>query len=486
MDSTIPPIVRGEFVYRDTLFVDAGGEGRRHPRASPSELKDLLNGKVPKDQVGHWYEAQLIHYGLPRSKQKDTAKVRLQQALSQGKLKVPAHLGEMEAQMKREYAGAVRKAKRASSGNGDAVASSTGGKKRKNEEVSAESAKKTKLSMNVGDISINIEHGASASGKKSTESAGKSSKAAAPAKKTSAAKKIDTTSKETAAAGLPSANASAKASSSSKKAPAKVQDAQINQSLGTSSDIKSTAGSGAKAKPDAKAKPQPKVKAEPKAKTEPKAKVESKAKAEAKAKMEPKVKAELKVKAEPPKVKREPDIKPETKLQAAAKAKKNSEVKADPDADSMDVDNFAQEMPGTRYVTGVFTLDCPQLADQLPDEADNFRLFLCVDNGSIWGGFELGQKTGVLRIDEIPIDRTGSFGWRARDSWEGGRLTFGRGCFGEIEFFGVGKVMGRFEGLFNEPMLFQGRRQPGPLWCGRSAYSFQQEWDGFVRDAYGR
>ena len=76
-----------------------------------SELKALLNGKTPKDQVAHWYEAQLIHYGLQRSKEKNIAKVRLQQALNQGKLKVaPPHLLDLEGQMKKEYASAVRKA----------------------------------------------------------------------------------------------------------------------------------------------------------------------------------------------------------------------------------------------------------------------------------------------------------------------------------------------------------------------------------------
>lgn len=97
MDVSIPPIVRGESVYRDTLFVDVGGEGKRHTRAYECELKDLLNGKAPKDQVAHCYEAQLIHYGLHRSKDKNTAKVRLQQALNQGNLQFPPHVADMEA-----------------------------------------------------------------------------------------------------------------------------------------------------------------------------------------------------------------------------------------------------------------------------------------------------------------------------------------------------------------------------------------------------
>lgn len=101
MDAAVPPVTRGEFLYRDILLVDCGGDLKRHARAPESEIKRLLNGKDVKDQVGHWCEAQLIHYGLQRSKDKNTAKVRLQQALNQGKLKSqPPHLADMEGQMK--------------------------------------------------------------------------------------------------------------------------------------------------------------------------------------------------------------------------------------------------------------------------------------------------------------------------------------------------------------------------------------------------
>jgi hypothetical protein len=82
MNTNTPPIIRGEFVYHNVLLVDAGGDLKRHPRASLGDIKTLLDGKTPKDQVAHFYEAQLIHYGLQRSKDKNTAKVRLQQALN--------------------------------------------------------------------------------------------------------------------------------------------------------------------------------------------------------------------------------------------------------------------------------------------------------------------------------------------------------------------------------------------------------------------
>ncbi|KAK4995610.1 hypothetical protein LTR66_004613 [Elasticomyces elasticus] len=117
MTDPVQPVTRGDFVYRNIFFVDVGNQNL-HPRASVAELTALLrpdlgsaSSSAAKDQVGHWYEAQLVHYGLPRSKVKNTAKMRLLQALNEGKLGVPAELVRQEAQMKKEYLAAKRKDK---------------------------------------------------------------------------------------------------------------------------------------------------------------------------------------------------------------------------------------------------------------------------------------------------------------------------------------------------------------------------------------
>ena len=111
-----PEVRNGDFVFRDALFAEIS-DGKRHPRAAPSDLKDLLLPKkgtpAAKDQVAHWYEAQLIHYGLARSKDKNTAKVRLTAALSTDGLKVPPNIQNIETELKKEYAAGVRKLKAA-------------------------------------------------------------------------------------------------------------------------------------------------------------------------------------------------------------------------------------------------------------------------------------------------------------------------------------------------------------------------------------
>lgn len=133
------------------------------------------------------------------------------------------------------------------------------------------------------------------------------------------------------------------------------------------------------------------------------------------------------------------------------------------------------------------------LTEQLPEAADTLRLFMCVDQdtGITWGSFELAMKSGVIKIDDIGVERKLSFGWRSRDS-ETTRLQFGKGCFGDIAFYGDEQVRGCFYNLFPSTnggfalAEFEGMRRPGPAWCGRSAPSFRDEWEDFPKEAYGR
>lgn len=111
-----PAVTSDKFVYND-VFLAQVDDNKRHTRASVPELTHLLrpesSSAPPKDQVGHWYQAQLLHYGLPPSKDKNTAKVRLLQAINAGKLAVPDHVNKLEKEMKKEFVAAAKKAKAA-------------------------------------------------------------------------------------------------------------------------------------------------------------------------------------------------------------------------------------------------------------------------------------------------------------------------------------------------------------------------------------
>ncbi|KAK5091195.1 hypothetical protein LTR05_001375 [Lithohypha guttulata] len=154
----------GSFVYRDAFFAEVA-EGKRHARASDPELRNLLLPKKgsapPKDQVAHWYEAQLLHYGLPRTKDKNTAKVRLMGALTSGKLSVPSDVQKVEADLKKEYANNQRRAKAAAKKEQTQVVNvPAAGKKRKAgdlENTSSSKSATTKISVKVGDMTFEID-----------------------------------------------------------------------------------------------------------------------------------------------------------------------------------------------------------------------------------------------------------------------------------------------------------------------------------------
>lgn len=118
--SFAPPISRNGFHYNGDLYVEVGNLNR-HKRASIAEITALLRPDLTKskgrrtpskDEFGHWYTAQLIHYGLPPSQDKARAKVRLLEALNASKT-VPPVIKKLEDSLQKEYQAAERKAKAA-------------------------------------------------------------------------------------------------------------------------------------------------------------------------------------------------------------------------------------------------------------------------------------------------------------------------------------------------------------------------------------
>lgn len=167
MSSFAPPVQRDSYLYQDGFYVDVGN-ANRHKRATPAELTALLrpakNAAAIKDEVGHYYEAQLIHYGLAQSKNKAVAKVRLLEALNQGSLKVPDSVVDVEKALKKQWEAENRKAKKAFQGGGKQGAevakeektpvkkpankpAATAARKRAAEDGDAKPAKKTKTEI---------------------------------------------------------------------------------------------------------------------------------------------------------------------------------------------------------------------------------------------------------------------------------------------------------------------------------------------------
>ena len=117
VEATVPPISRYGFSYSNNSFtVDLPDKDshHKHTRADINTLSSLLRSETPtsptqstprrfQDNASHWYQAQLLHYGLKFTKDKQIAKRRLLEALNNATLEVPSFVRDLERDLKMEW-----------------------------------------------------------------------------------------------------------------------------------------------------------------------------------------------------------------------------------------------------------------------------------------------------------------------------------------------------------------------------------------------
>ena len=406
-----PAVVRDNFVYNDAFFAQVD-ENKRHPRASVAELTSLLRPETSstppvKDQVGHWYQAQLVHYGLQPSKDKNTAKVRLLQAINANTLSVPVHVTKLEKDMKKEFTAAAKKTKISEK----APTAPAKSKKRTHEEATTN----TKITLTFGGVSIAVDQQTAASITSAVAGA------VPAAKKTKVAKDSAIISK-------------AKLDKNDAPTVKSKKSAQNAESikLKPSATINKPARENAPAKPQTKSaevKPQKKD-APAKAKAIPKPKDPSTA---AKPKAEPKLNKS---------VEEDKSDAPVRKKQTARRSKPFHPLPSDrpPGDQSQHTHDHTpinwNDLPrvkseSDRNINGTYLL---HLRSHSPANVAEFngppRISIHHDlhTDKLWGHFVIGPKTGVIRVDDFYLDgsRVCNFNWRARDMGSG-QLRFGRG-----------------------------------------------------------
>ncbi|CAG1998325.1 unnamed protein product [Fusarium graminearum] len=67
-----PLVAEDGFAFAEGVFFAQASGQNRHRRATATELKEHFSSSNDKDHPAHWFEAQLIHYGLQPSKTKST------------------------------------------------------------------------------------------------------------------------------------------------------------------------------------------------------------------------------------------------------------------------------------------------------------------------------------------------------------------------------------------------------------------------------
>lgn len=456
--SFAPPISRDGFHYNGDLYVEVGNLNR-HKRASIAEITALLRPDLTKskgkstpskDEVGHWYTAQLIHYGLPPSQDKARAKVRLLEALNASKLTVPPEIKKLEDLLQKEYQAAERKAKAAYK-KANTLSTEGNSKKRKQPEPPSTTVN---VNLNLGGIPFSsftqIQDSSTPLPKKAKTMPKKVKTESVPA--IPAPKSKQTARKSTGA--MAAATQPAFDEPSASPAPRPKQTAR--KSTGTPAP-KQTART-ARSVPA-----QPPVKKEPAIKRDPPVKREPGIKSEPRAPIK---------KAHP--VKREPGIKPEP----SAPMKKVVAVKSERSITSP---------PKLGLINGYYAISCPYLASEFSDEHDrsSFHLILALESPRIWGAYDFGAFSGIIHLAQrpfFPSQEPIPLEWRGRENGEG-EMSFGDDCHGEIAFLGNGQITGSLNNLYGERCDFEGVKvaEEGTR---RSAGSMRAEWDGYNDEAY--
>ncbi|EXJ56553.1 hypothetical protein A1O7_06897 [Cladophialophora yegresii CBS 114405] len=465
MATTSPEVRNGDFLYRDTLFVDLG-LNKRHPRAAVQDLKELLLPKKggsasapPKDQVAHWYEAQLIHYGLPRSRDKNTAKVRLTNALASKTLGVPKDIVALEGEMKREYASALRRTKSGAGGaiKGEMKVAEGKAAKKSTTASTGTSKSKTTVALEVGGTKVTID-------REDMEAAKKRSTASkAAASKPKGAKASDSKPKP--------ATASTAATPKTKDAKASDANPRLATGAGIAADasrsqsqaIKRTARRGGHSAHSVSDRLVPSSSPE-----------------------KPRAKQTARRGKDDPFRRSNSDRGAPTSSHTYDHTPFSFQHDVDMDdaPPAYEPIDFHQqrESPGPE---DDFPISGTYFFPRAPFQP--FSLTLQVDDRSrqLWGRFQIGSKEGVLCVGDmsgISSDHAVSFGWRSEDQ-DDGFMKFGRGCDGAIEFDGEGWIRGHFNGLmYGEDVEFVGEWVNGE---GLDVREMKHIWEDFPRKAYG-
>lgn len=427
-----PPISRDGFYYNGDLYVEVGGLNR-HKRASVSELTAILRPDLKKakattqsskDPVGHWYEAQLIHYGLPPSKDKARAKMRLLEAVNASNLAVPTGITRIEESLRKEFNAAERKAKALH-------------KAQMAPQSKEDPASKKRKQPDATNINVTINnYGAFGSQFGTMPSVETSS----PPKKAKTQPVKATDKKQAVQKATPT-----KRATPAKKEPAAKKAASLKKGLSTKglSEVKN--------KTVAMQEP---VKKQPIVNKETTVKSESRVKKGPAVKREPAVRKEKAPKSEP-RVKTE-----NTFLDQRSELNKHT----------------------LGLINGYYEITCPYITQEW--DCHDLSLTLTLDSPKVWGAYDFGMFSGIILIPKRPYGASETpipCQWAGRENGEG-EMTFGEDCVGEIAFLGDGRIRGTLR-LLGE-CEFTGVRRPGPPTTLRTAASMRAEWEGYNEDEY--
>lgn len=439
--SIAPPVTRGAWSYAGDFYVESSGHNR-HRRFTIPELKAHFDGSDPvTDRPAHWYEAQLLHYGLPPSKTKGTAKMRLFEAVHKTSLAVPGHILKIEADLRKEWTKKDRALKQALKKVESAPAPTKATKATKKRKADDASGNNINISVN---LSIgpqgNLMIGAEPVAKKA-----KTAKTAAPAKKEVKAKapaKPKTPAKAPESVSQPRTKQTARRGGSYASPSSRMSQPQSSPAPSAAPRPIKTARRGRPFQPSTPSRP-----------------VAPESGRIGFAAYHEDPYGEVSYNEPPPPYPGSPG-QPSGYL-----------FSDDMRSDDTFSRNEARPLPPLGLLNGRYDIDVAEW------EHVDSGLILTMDGNALWGSFEFGPVRGIFHIEERPrrsSEDTFGFEWRGEDDQDEHLGGSHDGSY--IKFVGDGNVEGVMN--WNGDMLeFSGRRVSGQGTRSEiSAVSMRQQW----------
>ncbi|KAF5645957.1 uncharacterized protein FTJAE_2387 [Fusarium tjaetaba] len=448
-----PPVAQDGFAFADGVFFAQSSGQNRHRRATATELKEHFTSGNDKDHPAHWFEAQLIHYGLPPSKTKSVARMRLFDAVNAGNLKVPANVSKLETKLKKEWTKNDREAKKGATSKPVAQATPV---KAKTKKPTAASAKRK---------ADDDECNATAKKPKTVTPKTATPKAKAPAKTPAKA---------------PTKNTATTAAKDPETGPAPTPARELQTARCVRGGATQSAGRVASTAAPEPVKPRTKQ-------TAPRG--NGSRWSTGRSRQTPRDPS-----PEPPRF-----ATPQTARRGGSFAARgripapsndapppNSEFpyqvySSDENNGSDDVDEVNLAPLG--LLNGDYEVESRDVTKQWDFDPDEFQLTLTIAGNRLWGRFNLGVYEGVLLIEERPMrsshDRVW-FKWRGRE--DQGPVIYGDRNQGWMEFLGDGRIEGWLD---HQSLSFQARRLPGQgTRSSIDARALHDEWNGYSHRLY--
>ncbi|KFA68065.1 hypothetical protein S40285_02569 [Stachybotrys chlorohalonatus IBT 40285] len=461
VSGSTPAATRDGFSFiNGELFAHASGSNQ-HRRATAVELQSHFSTGSDKDHPAHWFEAQLIHYGLRASKTKAVARMRLYDAVKGGNLSVPANITKLEGELKKEWTKKDRDAKKASK---EAVAKNTTGVKRK-ADVTASSTKKLKTTSTPTTTTTVTTTTAASKGKNPASTASKNKAATTKPEKKASARPKDKK-------GAPK---SAKTESVKNQTPKKSTEPARQDAALTATEAGPSRGIG-KARRGGIAQGPSRASSTTVAAEFPRPRTKQTARRSGA------WAARGRIASSSSSAPREKSI------GSAIEADYMDYYDTDTDSDNVkDEDGYDDEKPRDLaplgLLNGTYRIISDNILSQWPHVGNNFELTLTLEGNRLWAKFDLGIVEGVMLFDERPRQSSHEpvrCVWRGRQ--EDGLIMYGNDNSGSIRFLGNGYVQGKIDYM---DLRFEGQRDSRQgTTSSVIAHEMRSEWDEYSEDRY--